>query len=198
MEKKRDYFGKTTINLAYKEREKGNDPKVVIPLAVVILVAVALFSKYMVTDRLQEAMRVNAQLNEIVQQTEDFRERNKEFDEVKEEYSRSSTAIYHTEELLQVDMMDVLDIVDNRLLREADINTCVFDSNVLNLVLTEASLRDVAAIVSGLYESPLVTGVTVSVATTEGQDPSPDKKAATTISITLSLPAGNMPGGDVQ
>ena len=198
MEKIREYAGKTTINLAYKEREKGNDPKIVIPLAVVILAAVALFSKFMVTDKLQEAMRVNAQLNEIVQQTEDFRERNLEFEEVKEEYSRTSTAVYHAEELLQVDMMDVLDIVDNRLLQKADINTCVFDSNVLNLVLTDASLKEVAAIVSELYESPLVTGVTVSVATTEGQEPTPDKKAATTISITLSLPAGNVPGGDAQ
>ncbi|MCJ7856114.1 hypothetical protein MUJ63_07310 [Lachnospiraceae bacterium NSJ-143] len=196
MDIKKDYCNKTAINLAYKDRKKGNDPRLVLPLAVIVIAAVVSFGKFMVSDKLNEAARVNAEIDSVRQQTESYREKNKEYTEVKDEYGSFSKASYSMEELMLTDITDVLDIVDKKLLNGADISTYVFNSNVLNVVLTDVTLKEVASLVSGLYESDIVTGVTVSTATTgTGEQVSPDQKVTATVSISLGMELSASGGG---
>lgn len=185
--KKNDFLQKRTINLMYRERDVANDPKVIGPLAVLVLILILLFAKFMVIDKVSMAMRAEAEVESIHTQTEALRQENKAFAEVKAEYSRFSKAAYNDDELLLVGVDHVLTLLDSRILRQADMESCVYDDNVLNVELSGVTLREASDIVSLLYQDPFVESVSVSAASTREQV-DPNQKVVANITVMLSNP----------
>lgn len=185
--KKSNFLQKRSINLMYQERDTANDPKIMGPLAVLVLILILLFAKFMVIDKVSMAMRAEAEVQSIRSQAEALRQENEAFADVKAEYNRYSRAAYNDDELILVAVDHVLTLLDNRILRQADMQSCVYDNNVLNVVMSDVTLRETSDIVSLLYQDPFVVGVSVSTASTREQE-SVDQKVVANITVELSNP----------
>lgn len=176
--KKQDFLQKHTINLMYTERERGNNPKYVIPLGVVLFVLIILFTKFMVIDKVGAAMRAEAEIQSVRTQTEALREENRDYEKIKAEYNRYSTAAYNDAELALIGVNHVLTLLDHRILQRADMESCVYENNVLNVAVSGVSLQETAEIVSVLYQDPYVAKVSVSTAATNEKEISSQRVVA--------------------
>lgn len=185
--KKPDFLKKHTINLMYTEQAKGNNPKIVLPVAVLVFLLILLFTKFMVIDKVATAMRAEAEIQSVRTQTEALRQQNQNYDKIKAEYNRFSNAAYNDEELSLIGVDHVLTLIDNRIIQRADIESCVYGENVLNVVLSDVTLQETSDIVSLLYQDPYVTEVSVSTASTNEQE-NPTQKVVANMTIQLSTP----------
>lgn len=190
-EKKRNkqyvFLQKRSINLMYREQAAENDPKIMGPLAVLVLLLILLFAKFMVIDKVSMAMQAEAEVQSIRTQAEALRQENQAYEEVKAEYSRYSRAAYNDNELILVAVDHVLTLLDNRILRQADIKSCTYGNNVLNVVMSDVTLQEASDVVSLLYQDPYVIGVSVSTASTREQE-STNQKVVANITVQLSNP----------
>lgn len=199
MKRIREYQSKTSLNLAYKEVSMGNNLKIVIPIALIVAVLVGAFMKFMIFDKLNEAKQATAQVNAVKMATSLLKEENKAFDEMQYEYGRFSNSTYTIEELALVDVMEILELVDGRIMNQADMKSYSYNSNILNVVLTDITLKEVSSLVVGLYESDIVASVTVSTATTgDGNKVNPDQKVTANITVTVQIPNETVEGGAAQ
>jgi len=167
MKKAKQTVLKRTLNLAVKERNRENDPRLIIPVALVLVVGIAAFAKFAVADRLKAASSVYSEINGINAQTQALAKENEQYDSVKEQYSHYTYSIYTNDELALADASRVMNIIDESLLPNSQVASFVFTSNVLNVVINNVTLQDVSAIVSDLYKDSSVKQVTVSTAFTE-------------------------------
>ena len=140
---KNDFLQKRSINLAVYERSKQNNPRVIAPAAVLIILAIGLFTKFMVIYRLSAAARAQSELKAVDSETERLRNENLELAEIKEEYNRYSKAAYNDSELVLVDVNDVLDILDRNALNKAELKSFVYSDNTINAVLSGVTLSEV-------------------------------------------------------
>ncbi|MCI2000456.1 MAG: hypothetical protein LKJ75_06895 [Clostridia bacterium] len=187
---------KRTLNLAVKEKNKGNDPKVLLPAAIITAVLIAAFCKFAVIDRLNAANDVYSEINYLNQQAEMLHKENEQYDNVKDNYEHYTYSFYNDDELALVDIDDLFTTIDREIMPKAQIKSFVFESNVLNTVIDNLTLKDVSLIVSDLYKSPIVDTVTVSTATTNnGQKLSQGQNVTATITVTLK---SKYSGGDKQ
>lgn len=191
---KNDFLQKRSINLAVYERSKQNNPRVIAPAAVLIILVIGLFTKFMVIDRLSAAARAQSELKAVYSETERLRNENLELAEIKEEYNRYSKAAYNDSELVLVDVNDVLDILDRNALNKAELKSFVYSDNTINAVLSGVTLSEVSDIVIQLYREPLVESVSVSTAATN--ESSTNQKVNASMTIILALPQDDIVGGE--
>lgn len=194
MKKAKNILLKKTLNLAVKEKDRANDPKVVLPFAVIAAVLIVIFGKMAVADRLSAASSVYSEVSYINQRTQELRKENEQYDDVRKQYDHYTYSAYSKDELALQNVGDIFSLIDSKLLPNSQINSLVFNSNVLNVVINNVTLQDVSLIVSDLYKSPIVDTVTVSTAITnenkklaQGQD--------VTATVTVNLKPKNS-GGD--
>lgn len=180
--RKKNYPVKQDLNLAQKEQKHRNLGAAAVT-AVVLTVAVALFCKFGVVERLeklQSAEQSAAQAEALLAQVQGLTAR---YDDVLEEY-RSYT-LAHSAMGGGADPMECLDLIEQRLMAHSRVSAFAAADDVISVELSGVTLEEVSAIYAGLMEDRLVAGVQVYTAATTGA-PGARVEAAMTIRMAQS------------
>ena len=90
------------------------------------------------------------------------------------------------------DRLEVLNLLEERVMNRADIESISIRGNVCRMVITELPLYQVSAIVEDLEESPLVQYISVSTASTEkrADDEEAQSQQSVSADLTITLTGG--------
>lgn len=177
------YPSKTTLNLCMKEKSPWR-PGRVIPTFTALALAVVLFGKYAVADRLAKVSQEQQVLAGLTAQVQTLEKATVDYDAVQEEYGRYSVGWMTDEEKAAVDRVEMLDLIEAELIPAATVQQFSITDNVLSLSLAGVTLEDTSRIVQRLYTWPQVTGVSVYTASTQQQQAA--EEATVSMVVTLA------------
>ena len=162
---------KTTINLAKKESNGFSIQGVLIGCAVIVLLACAV-AKFAVIDQFARLSRAEADYEAVHSQYVEVESLVEEYPEVQVEYQKyNRTWMYVTDDdgntYKLVDRMNILDIVEEKMMNAGTLSRVVIEDNKMNVVLTGASLSQVAPVIEDVRSLELVDSVTLNMAEAE-------------------------------
>lgn len=163
--KKNAVASKKTMNLAF--HESSVNPKKLIPLIVVLVVAILLLAKFGILDQLNK--KVDA-INEVSQKQANLATVNARlanYDEVAYQYGRYSYGWMTETESSLLDRMDILEILETIVCESAILEDFAVNNNILNANISGLSLDDTSALVKQLEADPRVQDVFVYTAKSE-------------------------------
>lgn len=179
------YPSKTTLNLCMKEKSPWR-PGRVIPTFTALALAVVLFGKFAVADRLSQVSREQQVLAGLTSQVRALEEATADYDAVLEEYGRYSVGWMTDEEKAAVDRVEALDLIEAELMSAASVQQFSVTGNVLSVSLSGLTLEDNSRVVQRLYTWPEVRSVSVYTASTQQQEAG--EQAAVSMVVTLAQP----------
>ncbi|QNL45245.1 hypothetical protein H8790_04295 [Oscillibacter hominis] len=174
------YPSKQTLNLAQRERNPHH-LEAVLPAALVLAVAVGLFCKFAVVDRLNAAARAEAAAAAAQAQLAEIRAANAEYDDVAAAYEGYVLAMRATG---GVDPMETLELVEKELVATSRVEYFSMADSVVTVKLSGVTLNQISRIFKSLTDSEQVANVQVYTASTLGDD-----SALTTATMTIQLSA---------
>lgn len=183
------YPEKTSINLAMRD-ENADNVKFSLGGFAIFMVVLALFTKFAVIDRLNEANAAEAAYMEVQSQIATLRETNEAYDQVKEEYSHYSNSFLNEEELAEADRIQVLDLLEKCVLPSADVQSLQVTGNAATLTINDTTLNTVSDIVKALESDSRTDYVTVSTAATSNQENAGNQFVTANIVINLKSTGG--------
>lgn len=182
--RKSEYPSKKTVNLIIHEKTMSS-PTRAIPAFCAFLAVLALFVKFGVIGPLDRMYAAQAALGTVQAELDGYLQYNKDYDEVRERYSLYFSDYLEEDEAVLLDRMEVLELLEEKVLNRADIASVSIRGDVCRMVITELPLYQVSEIVEDLQKSPLVQYIAVSTASTEKQDG--DETARTQQSVSADL-----------
>ena len=170
---------KTYMNLVVREKREF-EPKRVVLLAVVLVLAVGLFAKFGVLNFVDAVNQKEAQLHSQQQQLSALQTKLANYEDVLKEYeSYEASSLGYGNEI--VSPMEALVLVDRYIAPVADITLLNISGNTVTLNISDISLDGVGKLVNTLYDQPMVADVQVSTAATKQS--SEDTTAALVITL---------------
>ncbi len=162
------YPSKTTINLLIVEKHAARNAG---SLAIfgVFLIALAVFTKFMVVDKLVEINQKEAEYNQQQNLLNVMIESNGVYDKVRAEYSRFGNSYLNEDEANRQDRMKILKVIEDELLNKDALMNISVSENVAELTINSDKLSNVSEIVAELESNPLVEYVTVSNSATDDE-----------------------------
>lgn len=178
---------KNTLNLCIIERKSGYVIKFVSAL-ILLSLAIAAFTKFGVIDRItmdnaawREVKAVQSQLDKVYQITNDY-------DIISTKYLKYSSVAQNKS--LYIDCMDVIDLINVKLMTDVGVKSFSLSKNTLSAVLTGIDLNQASEILKSLYESELVSSVEFQTASSLDGDIS-----SISMNITLNTSKADKTGG---
>ena len=156
---------KKTMNFAY--RKSGFSPRKIITLLLLLLVFGALFTKFGILDPLD---RRNAAYRELARKQETLSALNTRltgYRELERQHGRYSCSWLTSLENSLVNPMEVLALVEEKILPVAVVEDLALNSNVLTMHIHGITLEQAGALVTNLEQSPLVICATVHQAVSD-------------------------------
>ena len=150
---------KVTMNFARHKRE-FNPTKIAI-VALVIVVATLLFTKFAILDPLQQKTDALTELSGKQDQMAILNVQLAGWDELQAQYGRYSYGWMTENETNLVERMDILKLMEKKIEPKARIENFTISQNVLTLNLEGITLKQTSALVTELEQDPLVTSATV-------------------------------------
>ena len=159
---------KKTMNFVH--HQSSFNPRKVIPLAIVVILAAAIFAKFGIMDQLDKK---TAAYNELAQRQEQLAVINTKlagYDELEKQYGRYSYGWMDETEISMVSRMDVLALVEEKIVPASVIENIAVNNNVLTLNIHGITLEQASAMVKSLEESEMVSSATVYSANAENAE----------------------------
>lgn len=156
---------KKTMNFVH--HQSSFNLKKVLPVVLVILIVAAVFVKFGIMDPLDKK---TAALNELSLKQEQLASVNAKltgYDELAKEYGRYSYGWMNETEVNLVSRMDVLALIEERIVPAAIIDNIAVNNNVLTLNIHGITLEQASTMVKRLEESELVESASVYNAVAE-------------------------------
>lgn len=158
---------KNYINLA-KADEKKINLKIAIPVIILIIVAAALFSKFLVFDRFEKVARAEAEVASLQRQVDDMYAEIAGYGELAELYAHYTYANMTEEELNRVDRILVIDMLRKKVMDKLSVSAWRVEKDQLNVTVTGESLEKIDLVFRSLLEDePIVEYYMVNSASTE-------------------------------
>ena len=157
---------KRVINLA-TVGEKKMHFGLAIPGIILILIAAAAFSKFLVIDRYAEVTAARQQVYELQNELDQGYAELADYDDLAELYAHYTYSGFTNEELHRTDRADVLKLIRNMILPYAEVNSWSVTGNQLTVEMTGDSLQQINLIVQQLEQQDLVDFCTVNTANTD-------------------------------
>ena len=157
---------KRVINLATMG-EKPMRVGVAIPAVLLILLAAAVFGKFLVFDRLNEVSAAQAEVAGYRARLDDGYEELKGFDDISALYARYTYSGFTDEELKRTDRVEVLDLIRRKVIPWSVVSSWTLTGNQLVINMTSDSLQQINLIVQQLESEELVVFCTVNTANTD-------------------------------
>ena len=159
---------KKTMNFVH---HKSNfNPKKVLPLVAVAIIALVLLAKFGIMDQLDKK---TAAYNELTQRQEQLAAVNAklaDYDELSKKYGRYSYGWMNETEVSMVSRMDVLALVEAKFTPAAVVENIAVNNNVLTLNIHGITLEQASAMVKSLEASEMVSSATVYNASAENAE----------------------------
>lgn len=173
------YPVKTDINLAIREK-KQNKPSTTIPTFIILVIAIAIFSKFAVINRLEKASAAEHSAAVAQQQLDAVKEYTKDYPKVLEEYnallaSKSSLNVVATP-------MERLGLVERYLISASQVNSFDVVDDVITAQISGVTLNQISTIYANLMSDPLIENVQVYTASTNDKN-----NSLTTATMTIQL-----------
>lgn len=173
------YPVKTDINLAIHEK-KQNKLSTNIPTFIILVIAIAIFSKFAVINRLEQASEAENSATAAQQQLETLKEYTNNYPKVLEEYnallaSKSSINVVATP-------MERLGLVERYLISASQVNSFDVVDDVITAQISGVTLNQISAIYANLMSDPLIENVQVYTASTNDKN-----NSLTTATMTIQL-----------
>ena len=173
------YPVKTDINLAIREK-KQNKLSTTIPTFIILVIAIAIFSKFAVINRLEQASEAENSATVAQQQLETLKEYTNNYPKVLEEYnallaSKSSLNVVATP-------MERLGLVERYLISASQVNSFDVVDDVITAQISGVTLNQISTIYTNLMSDPLIENVQVYTASTNDKN-----NSLTTATMTIQL-----------
>ena len=173
------YPVKTDINLAIREK-KQNKLSTNIPTFIILVIAIAIFSKFAVINRLEQASEAENSATVAQQQLETLKEYTNNYPKVLEEYnallaSKSSLNVVATP-------MKRLGLVERYLISASQVNSFDVVDDVITAQISGVTLNQISTIYANLMSDPLIENVQVYTASTNDKN-----NSLTTATMTIQL-----------
>lgn len=173
------YPVKTDINLAIREKEQ-NKLSTTIPTFIILVIAIAIFSKFAVINRLEQASEAEHSAAVAQQQLETLKEYTNNYPKVLEEYnallaSKSSLNVVATP-------MERLGLVERYLISASQVNSFDVVDDVITAQISGVTLNQISTIYANLMSDPLIENVQVYTASTNDKN-----NSLTTATMTIQL-----------
>ncbi|MDD3218414.1 MAG: hypothetical protein PHC41_02270 [Lachnospiraceae bacterium] len=198
---KAKYPEKTSMNLVMREDEGGN-PKVTIAAFVIFLIALGIFTKFGVIDRMMEASKAEAAYSEASAYLEELKGNNQNYDDVADEYNKVGSAFLNDEERATLDRMDVFSMLEASVFSRTNVSSVNITGTTVSLTISDAQLSDISKVVADLESDPRTDYVTVSTAATneQGTSSTGTDGAASNVSqiVTADMVINLQAGGDAS
>lgn len=156
---------KRTINLAILG-EKPIRMSLAIPGIILVLLAAALFAKFLVVDRLMEVNRAQGVVNNLQSQIDSGYRELADFDDLSNLYAHYTYSGFTSEELNRTDRVQVLELIRNMIIPYSTISSWTLSGNSFTVDLSAESLQQINLIVQQLEAQDLVAYCTVNTANT--------------------------------
>lgn len=156
---------KRTINLA-GIGEKPVRMSLAIPGIILVLIAAALFSKFLVIDRLNEVSAAERVVYDLQSELDAGYKELAGFDDLSILYAHYTYSGFTNEELNRTDRVDVLNLIRTMVIPYAEVSTWSVTGNQLTINLSAESLQQINLIVQQLEAQDLVDFCTVNTANT--------------------------------
>ena len=157
---------KRVINLA-TQGEKPMRIGLAIPAILLILVAAAAFSKFLVIDRLNEVSAAQAEVARYQSRLDAGYEELADFDDLSELYAHYTYSGFTNEELGRTDRVAVLDLIRRKVIPWSVVSSWTLSENQLVVNMSAESLQQINLIVQQLEGEELVNFCTVNTANTD-------------------------------
>ena len=173
------YPVKTDINLAIREK-KQNKLSTNIPTFIILVIAIAIFSKFAVINRLEQASEAENSATVAQQQLETLKEYTNNYPKVLEEYnallaSKSSLNVVATP-------VERLGLVERYLISASQVNSFDVVDDVITAQISGVTLNQISTIYANLMSDPLIDNVQVYTASTNDKN-----NSLTTATMTIQL-----------
>lgn len=158
--------GDKTINLIIKEKSK-------LPLAgtiagiLLIVVAAAAFSKFLVIGRFQEASRKAAEASTLKAEHAELEEYLSDYDEIAAKYAKYSVSWMGDAEKARVNRIKILDVVDTELKNKCTVIDVTISENTALVNITDCSLNQVSSCVEKMLARDDIRDVMMKSAVTD-------------------------------
>lgn len=156
---------KRTINLATLG-EKPVRAGLAIPGIILILLAAAVFSKFLVIDRLVEVSEAQGVVSGLQSQINEGNRELGDFDDLSNLYAHYTYSGFTSEELNRTDRVQVLQLIRNMIIPYSTISSWTLSGNSFTADLSAESLQQINLIVQQLEAQDLVAYCTVNTANT--------------------------------
>ena len=154
---------KTDINLAVIGEESINF-LVALPAILAIVLAAALFSKFLVFDRMAEVSAAWREVDSLQQQLDAGYEELADYAELEELYAHYTYSGMTQEEQERIGRPEVLELLDRVVLPQAGIDSLLISGNQMTLTMTDSTLQEINLLVQKLEADPLVSFCGVNTA----------------------------------
>ena len=173
------YPVKSDINLAIREK-KQSKLSTTVPTVIVLVIVIALFSKFAVINRLEQASEAEHSAAVAQQQLETLKEYTNNYPKVLEEYnallaSKSSINVVATP-------MERLGLVERYLISASQVNSFDVVDDVITAQISGVTLNQISTIYANLMSDPLIENVQVYTASTNDKN-----NSLTTATMTIQL-----------
>ena len=164
---------KRSINLA-TVGEKKQHWLAAIPAIALIVAAAAVFSKYLVMDRLQLLSDAQSEVRTVQQQLDSTRSRIESFGELNDVYAHYTYSGMTQEELNRVDRVAALELLERVVLPRTAVESWTLSGNTLTLSISGSTLEDINETVQLLLAEDIVAYSYITGAQTVGEVTSSD------------------------
>ena len=163
---RRQMPAKRVINLA-TVGEKKTHFGLALPGIILILVAAALFSKFMVIDRYSELSAAERQVYDLQTKLNAGYAELADYDDLAELYAHYTYSGFTNEERTRTDRTEVLKLIRNMILPYAEVSSWSVTGNQLTVDMIGDTLQQINLIVQQLEQQDLVDFCTVNTANTD-------------------------------
>ena len=156
---------KRTMNFVH--HQSSINIKKLLPVLLVVIIAAAVFAKFGILDQLNKKTAAYNELNMKQSQLDAINIKLAGYDELEQEYGRYSYGWMNDTEVNMVSRMDVLALVEKKIVPAAVVDNLAVNNNVLTLNIHGITLEQASAMVKSLEQSSLVESATVYNAVAE-------------------------------
>ncbi len=174
---------KTTLNLIVPV-SRQNKLSTVLPTAIIVALAIALFTKFAVIDRLDKVNKREAEVGALQTQVDKMNDGLKDYDEVHENYYRYTTYFMTESEISVVDRVELLDILTKTAGKNVTLNAISVVNNKISFAIDAPDLKTVGDFVDALNKSPKVVNAVVGNAQKVKRDAETIVNASITMEVT--------------
>ena len=157
---------KRSINLALVGVERI-DPKLALAGSLIVLLLAAMFSKFLVADRLAAMNRESAQVAALRTQLSQEYDKVASFGSIADEYAHYTYSGMTEEELSLVDRADVIRMIKEGTENNREVESWSLRGNVVTLTVSGRDLQEINQLARRLEQFDLVNTCTVTAASKE-------------------------------